>query len=191
MNTSQLFDCQFEAVSILLVLCFHSRKLLPHQRMRTSVLSSVVKNPIDLPPLSNTWSENIFSPSSLESRLSGSTLTWKCDFSPFSWAPEGTGSNEIKVRATSEVRREKRREVPALQTTDYHYKAAGEPRQPLVRRPRGIRYLQLNNDICTFCFSEKEKANLFGDHRGFDACRVIRRCSALPLLWHCTYYRFH
>lgn len=38
---------------------------------------------------------------------------------------------------------------------------------------------------------KESKLDLFGDHMGFDACCVIRRCGALPLLCPCAYYRFH
>lgn len=72
-------------------------------------------------------------------------------------------------------------------------RTAGELRQPPVRSPQGIRYRQL--DIWTFCslllWGGGKKMDLFGDHKGFDACCVITRCSALPLLCPCAYYRFH
>lgn len=51
---------------------------------------------------------------------------------------------------------------------------------------------QWHLDILFFASLRGEKKlDLFGDHRGFDACCVIRRCSALPLLSPCAYYRFH
>lgn len=89
------------------------------------------------------------------------------------------------------------RETPVLQTADYLYMAWGPLESwgsPLwgTHREYVTSNLTMTSRHFVLRFSEGEKKlDLFGDHRGFDACCVIRRCSALPLLSPCAYYRFH
>lgn len=118
-----------------------------------------------------------------------------CDLSPPPWPHEGRGApwNESQGRI---FRKEMQRSPCAAdcRLPLYGTRAAEEPRQPPVGSPRRICYRQLDNDIWTFCFFAPlrgKNLDLFGDHRGFDACYVIGRCSALPLLCPCAYYRFH
>lgn len=113
------------------------------------------------------------------------------------WPHERTGAREMKVGGGFQKRGRKCRGVPVLQTADYLYMSWGPLESwgsPLWRAHREYvtGNLTMTSGHFVLCSSEEgEKINLFGDHRGFDACCVIRRCGALPLLCPCAYYRFH
>lgn len=103
---------------------------------------------------------------------------------------------KLKVRGGFQKCRRKCREAPVLQTADYLYMAWGPLESwgsPLwgAHREYVTSDLTMTSGHFVLRSSEGKKLDLFGDHRGFDACCVFRRCSALPLLCPCAYYRFH